>query len=65
MAQEVLERGQALARAPDLAGHPVPDLELDPAQAAQHRQGKHLARSAHLRAAAADARSTPRPKKAQ
>ena len=64
-APEHLERGLALAHDPDLAGHPAPALAHGPAQAALLRQGKHPARSAHLRAAAADVRNTPRPKKAR
>ena len=65
-AQADPERGLALARDPDLAGHRAPDLAHGQAvQAAQPQREKHLARSAHLRAAAADARSTPRPKKAR
>ena len=65
-AQAAPEHGLALAHDPDLAGHRVPDLAHARAvQAAQHQREKHLARSAHLRAAAVDARNTPRPKKAR
>ena len=61
----VQAHGLALARAPDLAGLLVPALARDLVQAELHRLVKLLARSALHHAAAADVRSTPRPKKAQ
>ena len=64
-ALEAPEHALDLARAPDLADHRVPDSAHGPVLAEQRQPARHHVHSAHLRAVVADARSIPRPKKAQ